>query len=325
MKTTLLAIVCFFVQTIYTPLFAFGKTQSHKAATDTILLADPTIFADKGVYYLYGTSSKDGILVYQSTDLEHWSGPAGKRSGHALYRGDSYGTQGFWAPQIFKYDGKYYMAYTANEHIAIAQSDNPLGPFVQKEIAAISGPGKQIDPFVFKDTDGSLYLFHVRLQNGNRIFVAKLKTDLSDVIDSTAKECLHAERLWENTTGSNWPVSEGPTVLKHNGLYYLFYSANDFRNIDYAVGYAVATSPYGPWKKTDDSPIISRKNTGMNGTGHGDFFTDTRGTLYYVLHTHNSNNKVGQRKTAVIRAAFNNDNPARMIVDSTSFHYLLLK
>ncbi|WP_149273550.1 hypothetical protein [Pareuzebyella sediminis] len=35
----------------------------------------------------------------------------------------------------------------------------------------------------------------------------------------------------------NWPVTEGPTVLKHKGLYYLIYSANDFRNPDYPFGF----------------------------------------------------------------------------------------
>ncbi|MGY4536140.1 xylan 1,4-beta-xylosidase [Mucilaginibacter sp. UYNi724] len=290
---------------------------------DTIQLADPTIFADKGFYYLYGTGSKDGFLVYRSTDLKNWGNPAGKRSGHALFKGDSYGTKGFWAPQVFKQGTKYYMAYTADEHIAIAQSDSPLGPFTQKKIGCISGVGKQIDPFVFMDTDGSLYLYHVRLQNGNRIFVARLKTDLSDIDTATAKECLHAELPWENTENSGWPVSEGPTVLKHQNRYYLFYSANDFHNIDYAVGYATATSPFGPWTKTADSPIISRKNTGINGTGHGDFFIGSKEALYYVLHTHKSSSQVASRKTAIIKAKFTKGNPSKMVVDAKSFHYLL--
>jgi xylan 1,4-beta-xylosidase len=289
---------------------------------DTIQLADPTIFADKGVYYLYGTSGNEGFLVYQSTNLKSWGRPAGKRNGYALLKGDSYGTKGFWAPQVFKQNNKYYMAYTADEHIAIAESESPLGPFTQKNINCISGPGKQIDPFVFRDTDGSVYLFHVRLQNGNRIFVAKMKPDLSDIDSSSVKECLHAELPWENTESSGWPVSEGPTVLKHNNLYYLFYSANDFRNIDYAVGYATAASPFGPWNKSADGPIISRKNTGINGTGHGDFFKDASGTLYYVLHTHNSNSRVAIRKTAIVKASFTKSNPANMVVDVKSFRYL---
>src|SRR6185295_16806990 len=105
-----------------------GFTQKR----DTILFADPTIFYEKGTYYLYGTSSRNGFLVSTSTDLLNWKDSAGKRDGHALMKGDAFGTTGFWAPQIFPYNNKYYMAYTANEKIAIAESDSPLGPFTQK-------------------------------------------------------------------------------------------------------------------------------------------------------------------------------------------------
>lgn len=322
MKTILSIIALWLLMPSIPQSKAAQSTQTRHSSADTILLADPTIFADKGTYYLYGTSSKDGFLVYQSTDLQHWTGPAGKRNGHALFRGDSYGTKGFWAPQVFKQNNKYYMAYTADEHIAIAESDSPLGPFVQKDLHAISGAGKQIDPYIFRDTDGSLYLYHVRLQNGNRIFVARLKPDLSDIDTTTSRECLRAELPWENTANSKWPVSEGPTVLKQGKRYYLFYSANDFRNIDYAVGYATATSPLGLWKKSDDSPIISRHNISANGTGHGDFFADASGQLYYVFHTHNSKTVVSPRKTAIVKAGFLD---GKMVVDVGSFRWLVVE
>ncbi|GAA4306968.1 glycoside hydrolase family 43 protein [Mucilaginibacter gynuensis] len=295
-----------------------------QTAPDTLQMADPTIFLDKGVYYLYGTGSSKGFLVYSSTDLKTWKGPVGKRDGHALIKGESYGTEGFWAPQLFKHKSKYYMAYTANEHIAIAEGDSPLGPFTQKKFGSITEADKQIDPYIFKDTDGKLYLYHVRLKNGNRIYVSRMKADLSDIDSSTTKECIHSETGWENTASTPWTIAEGPTVLKHNGLYYLFYSANDYRNIDYAVGYATSKSPMGPWAKQKDSPILSRKVTGRNGTGHGDFFIDKAGNLNYVMHTHETNSKTGKRKTAIIKAKFTNDKPAKMIVDKSTFRFLLL-
>lgn len=309
----------------FTPVTAFcANFARQSAAKDTICLADPTIFRDNGMYYLYGTGSKDGFWVYQSPDLKNWTGPVGKHNGHALFRGDSYGTKGFWAPQVFKHNGKYYMAYTADEHIAIAESDSPLGPFTQKIFKPISGEGKQIDPYIFEDADGSLYLYHVRLENGNRIFVARLKADLSDIEENTVEECISAQEPWENTQNAKWPVTEGPTVLKHNGLYYLFYSANDFRNADYAVGYATAKSPTGPWTKYQGNPILNRALIGQNGTGHGDFFTDNSGQLYYVFHTHHTNSSVGKRKTAIIKAAFSG-NSSMMVMDKNSFYFLEMK
>ncbi|TDQ06411.1 glycoside hydrolase family 43 protein [Pedobacter metabolipauper] len=291
-----------------------------------LLLADPTIFLDKGIYYLYGTSSDSGFLVYQSTDLKNWSGPVGKSNGFALLKGQSFGTKGFWAPQVFKYKDTYYMAYTADEQIAIAKSDHPLGPFKQQEIKSISGSGKQIDPFVFYNA-GKFYLYHVKLQDGNRIFVTEMKADLSDVSSKTSTPCISGSLPWENTENTNWPVTEGPTVINYKGMYYMIYSANDFRNKDYAVGYATATSPLGPWKKYTGSPILSRQNLKYNGTGHGDLFKDKDGQYQYVLHTHNSMSKVSPRMTALIGVSFykNGKDDAVLKADDPSFRFLSLK
>lgn len=312
MKVFCLVIFCFLISS---KLFS-------QQERDTIRLADPTIFFDKETYYLYGTSSANGFLVYTSTDLKNWSGPVGKSDGHALHKGESFGTSGFWAPQIFKHNDKYYMAYTANEKIAIAKSDNPLGPFTQDVQKTISGVNRQIDPYIFKDDDGKLYMYHVRVDSGNRIFVARLNDDLSDIMLETAIECIKAIEPWENTNNAKWPVAEGPTVVKKDKLYYLLYSANDFRNIDYAVGYATSTSPMGPWKKYAGNPFISRNNTSFNGTGHGDLFTGADKKLYYVLHTHANNQTTGKRKTAIIEVKFSNGKPSVIEANPSSYHYL---
>lgn len=277
------------------------EKENLKPSFGQIHLADPTVFCDNGTYYLYGTSpvSDNGFWVYTSTDLQHWSGPAGAVDGYAL-RGNTYGTQGFWAPQVFKKDGRYAMAYTANEQIAIAWADSPLGPFVQDEPAMIPAKTKEIDPFVFHDDDGKTYMYHVRLIGGNRIYVAEMNDDLRSMKEETARECIAVnDKGWENTAEGKWGVSEGPTVVKLDGTYYMFYSCNDFRSIDYAMGYATAKSPLGPWKK-HKKPIVSRHLTGENGTGHGDLFRDGDGRWMYVLHTHNSNSKVNPRRTAMV-------------------------
>lgn len=301
-----------------------GPAPQQQPQTKAIYEADPTIFYEKGVYYLYGTSGDRGFLVYQSTDLKSWTAAAGKTDGYALVKGASFGTKGFWAPQVFKYKDSYYMAYTADEQIAIAKSDSPLGPFVQDTFKPLSGVGKQIDPYIFFDTDGKPYIYHVKLQNGNRIFVSQMDSELKDVISSTTKECISATEQWENTKHVDWPVAEGPTVIKRGGYYYLIYSANDFRNTDYAVGYATSTSPTGPWKKYNGNPIISRHKLGANGTGHGDLFKDQSGNYRYVMHTHFSDAQVAPRRTGLIDINFIpvNDGPDLLTADSTTFKLL---
>ena len=308
-------------------LFGSLELSAQIADTAQVYLADPTIFKDKGEYYLYGTREDptikgEGFLVYSSRDNKHWKGPIGVKDGFALKKGDAFGTRDFWAPQVFKYHSKYYIAYAANEKIAIASSDSPLGPF-RNNMKPLQASVKQIDPFVFFD-NGKFYLYHVRLQNGNRIFVAEMNEDLQSIKPETLKECLHSEEKWENTENREWTVSEGPSVFKNDGLYYLLYSANDFRNPNYAVGYATAKSPMGPWKKSPNNPIISRKILNENGSGHGDISIDRNRQLQYVLHTHFSEDAVHPRKTGIINLYFIKDNQGKDIlkIDKKTFRYL---
>ena len=77
----------------------------------TITLADPTIFYENGYYYLTGTNKiNSGFTMYRSTDLVHWTPVGNAHDGFALWKDDTFGTGRFWAPQIFKYEGKYFMA-----------------------------------------------------------------------------------------------------------------------------------------------------------------------------------------------------------------------
>lgn len=297
---------------------------SQELSENQIYLADPTIFEDQGIYYLYGTKGDprikgEGFLVYRSKDLKNWEGPIGATDGYALKKGDAYGTKGFWAPQIFKYESTYYMAYTANEHIAIATSDHPLGPFTNNG-QALKADVRQIDPYVYFE-NGKTYLYHVRLDNGNRIFVAELSKDLKSIKPQTLRECINAQSGWEDTQNVEWPVAEGPTVFKQGEKYIMLYSANDFRNPDYAVGYAISDSPMGPWKKMKNSPIISKKITKENGSGHGDLFYDKNKQSYYVFHTHFSDSKVSPRKTAIIKLRIKEDN---IKAKKSSFKWLKL-
>lgn len=270
-------------------------------------IADPTIIQHKGLYYAYGTSGLNdnkGIPVYTSKNMFFW-----KEADHlAVETGKSFGTKGFWAPQVFEYKNKWYMAYTANEEIAIASSNSPAGPFIQPELKALVADKREIDPFVFFD-EGKIYLYHVRLDSGNRIFVAQLNDNLSAFIPGTLQPCLKAEDGWEDTENAPWPVSEGPTVIKRNKKYYMFYSANDFRNIDYAVGVAVSDNPVGPWQKLPTNPFFSRATLGFNGTGHGDVLRTKDGKWWYILHTHNTPVKVGPRKTAIVEFEWKGDTP----------------
>ena len=159
--------------------------------------ADPFVFKDTdGTYYLYVTSGGNyGYRVYTSTNLVEW-----ESQGYCLKPEDVYIDQNIcsrtlkadgtysdavypnlWAPEIIKEGDTYYMVYSAQEHIGIATSDSPLGPFknnatsylIPYEITGFKdgdtgmavSTQKCIDGHFYKDDDGQLYLYFVSCGN----------------------------------------------------------------------------------------------------------------------------------------------------------------
>ena len=263
--------------------------------SDRLPIADPYVMLYNNKYYAYGTGGTtkgEGFACFSSDDLKNW-----KREGQALSAADSYGKWGFWAPEVYYIESKkkFYMFYSVEEHVCVATSDSPLGPFVQDEKKPIREE-KGVDTSVFFDEDGKAYLYFVRFTNGNVIWCAELKDNLKEIKEETLTQCVEATEPWELVFGK---VAEGPSIVKQGGLYYMFYSANDFRSQDYAVGYATSDSPFGPWRKSEKNPLLHKVEE-LVGTGHGAPFLDRSGGYRYIFHAHKSRTEVNQRNSYII-------------------------
>lgn len=257
--------------------------------------ADPFILTYNGRYYLYATNADDGFRVFVSEDMAEW-----EDKGYCLKKGDVKGEKWFWAPEIMARNGKFYMVYVSEEHLGIAVADSPLGPFTQNEKKWLSEK-KAIDGHFFVDDDGTVYIYYVRLQGGNLIYMSKMNEDLSGFDEENERFLFRASEEWEL---KDCEVVEGPFVLKHNGKYYLTYSANHTRCEDYAIGYAVSDSPFGPFVKYEGNPIL-HKTDEVNGTGHHSFTQSLDGKeLVCVYHRHCSKETFQPRLVCIDRAGF---------------------
>lgn len=272
--------------------------------------SDPFVLLHNGKYYLYTSNSEEntiesGYKVFVSENLITW-----EDKGFCLKKGDVKGeiivrdgyTLGFWAPEVMYKNGKFYMAYTAEHHLGIAVSDSPLGPFTQEDKRFLFDY-EAIDGSFFIDDDGSVYLYYRHVPK-NRIVGVKMNDDLLSVDESTTSILITpAEHPWELDI-ENEIGTEGPFVIKHNGYYYITYSANDFRNKNYAIGCAVSKNPLGPYKKYEGNPIL-KKSDCVFGTGHHCFTTSKDGKkLVCVYHCHNSATAVEPRMTCIDIAEF---------------------
>ena len=105
-----------------------------------------------------------------------------------------------------------------------------------------------------------------------------------------------------------------PSVIKHNGKYYLTYSANHTRSEDYAIGYAVSDNPLGPFEKYEGNPIL-HKTGAVNGTGHHSFVRSIDGSeLICVYHCHCDKFNFQPRKVCIDRARFSVDDNGRDVL-----------
>jgi hypothetical protein len=175
-----------------------------------------------------------------------------------------------WAPDAAEKDGKYYFYFPARDHeqmfrIGVAVGDSPVGPF-KAEPDYMKG-SYSIDPAVFKDDDGSYYMYVGGIWGGQlqqyrdhkwaaanelpakteaalRPYVAKLTEDMLEF----AEPICYVDILDENgellLEGDNdRRFFEASWLHKYQGKYYFSYSTGDTHYICYAIG----DSPYGPF------------------------------------------------------------------------------
>lgn len=175
-----------------------------------------------------------------------------------------------WAPDATEKDGKYYLFFPAKAYdglfkIGVAISDSPTGPFVAEK-QPIAG-SYSIDPAVFKDDDGSYYIYFGGIWGGqlqkfrNHVYdvsnelpkpseaalkpiVAKLRDDLLEFEGQPKEIDLLDEDGHVLLEGDNdRRFFEASWVHKYQGKYYFSYSTGDTHFICYGIG----DSPYGPF------------------------------------------------------------------------------
>ena len=145
-----------------------------------------------------------------------------------------------WAPAVLERNGRYVMYYTARatdmhvQSISVAVADSPVGPFVDNSMRPLICPtalGGAIDPSPFIDVDGKAYLLWKNDGNSRKLRTSLWIQELSDdglSLVGEPMELIHEDQPWE------YPLIEGPSMVCHEGRYYLFYSANDYQGENYA-------------------------------------------------------------------------------------------
>ena len=277
--------------------------------------ADPFILKDDdGTYYLYATSGDAyGYRVMSSKNLVEW-----KAEGYCLHYAwegvyddpSITGYKSFWAPEVIKYGGKYYMTVSFEGCLNFAVADSPLGPF--KTIGPnVLFPGiRSLDGHFFTDDDGTVYFYFVTtgvlsfngqsVQKGNNIWGCKLDMEAlakgeQEVLDRNGIRLL-VESNTEYDEGTK--VAEGPFMIKNGDTYYLTFSSGSYKSPHYAVHYVTSKDPLSGFKR--DARNVALKSTDiyyddvdnphLYGNAHHAFVEAPNGKdTLIVYHTHRTN------------------------------------
>lgn len=261
--------------------------------------ADPFVLEVDGTFYAYATGNLTyNIQVTTSTDLVHWERVREALPRLPLWQPTSKGLT--WAPEVVATEAGYVLHYTARDVqagrqcLAVATAEDPAGPFVDdssEPLLCQLDLGGSIDSSPFEDADGTRYLFWK--SDGNccgipvRMFAAELSPDGRSLVGNPTDIGLAVDAPWERH------LIEAPTVLLREGMYFLFYSANDYGSRNYATGYATADTVLGPYRDAEENPILaSSPAVGVSGEpagpGHQSVIADGAGDLWIVYHAWDS-------------------------------------
>lgn len=262
--------------------------------------ADPYVVRVDGRYLAYGTGSVvDGLVfeVLESTDLAAW-----RRVGGALRPPDPSPGTDFWAPEVVRADGRFWMYYSvgtgdAGHHLRVAVAEVAEGPFTDQGINLTPRERFAIDPHPFRDEDGTWYLFYARdvldaARVGTQVAVDVMPTMTTlagrpeTVVAPTADWQIYQRDRPMYGGVYDWHTIEGPAVARRGGRYYCLYSAGSWLNESYTVAWAVAPHPLGPWTEppTGDGRLLTSVPGRVRGPGHNSIVTTPGGTDMLVYH-----------------------------------------
>ena len=223
--------------------------------------ADPFVIRYNGTYYLYGTNPD--IRCWSSVNLVDW-----KEEGATIGCDEFPGLVPF-APEVVYYNGSFYM-YTSPSGLGhfVLKSDSPTGPF--KKLTG--NVGHNIDGSVFIDDDGSWYFYWAHDEG-----IMGCRMDAPDKFGQAV-----------NTGAFLHGWTEGPQVIKEDGLYYMTYTGNHYLSAGYRINAAVSEHPLGPYKDSENNPVLVH-TTGRNiGLGHNSLIIGPDLATRYIVY-HNMN------------------------------------
>lgn len=246
--------------------------------------ADPEGVIFNNQYWIFPTYSAPYnqqvfMDAFSSPDLVNWTKHPRIVDTGAI----KWAWRAMWAPAIIKKKDKYFLFFAANDiqkesevgGIGVAVADKPQGPFKdhlgKPLLNLIVNKAQPIDQFVFEDKDGQYYMIY---GGWGRCNITKLNDDFTGFVPfedgSTFKEITPEGYV------------EGPVMFMRNGKYYFMWSEGGWTGPNYKVAYAIADSPFGPFKRI--GTVLQQDASVANGAGHHSIIKVPNKDAWYAVY-----------------------------------------
>lgn len=217
-----------------------------------------------------------GIPVFASKDLTNW-----KLASHGLSRAtqlpelstNGQQMEGIWASTIRYREGTFYLitsyiSFTGwAPKILLFTTTDPYDDSAWSDPVRVENPANDIDPDIFWDDDGKVYM---AIAAG--IWISEI-----NVTTGAASEPF---KVW-NGTGDRNP--EGPHLYKKDDYYYLLIGEGGTET-NHSATIARSKDIRGPYEGYAANPILTAKNTNeyFQTVGHADLFQDADSNWWAV-------------------------------------------
>lgn len=254
--------------------------------------ADPAVFRDGEDFYLCVSTANylPGMTIFHSKDLVNWEVLCNPLQDPSLEA---------WAPDILKYEDKYYIYFSANGSNYVMWSDEISHGWSEPIDLKVG----EIDPGHVVDEQGNRFLF---LSENH--MVALSKDGLS--VQGEMKQVLQAPSI-----PKDWEIEgefpEAPNLFKKDGYYYLTYADGGTSGpaTSHMIMSARAKQLDGPWEMSPYNPIVHTWNRDEKwvSKGHGHFVEDTQGQWWVIYHAYENGYESQGRKLLLSPVEFTED------------------
>ncbi|MGH9409263.1 MAG: glycoside hydrolase family 43 protein [Vicinamibacterales bacterium] len=246
--------------------------------------ADPEAHVFHHQYWIYPTYSapydeQTFMDAFSSPDLVHWT----KHPRVLDVENVKWAHRAVWAPSVVEKDGWYYIFFGANDiqsddqvgGIGVARARDPGGPFKDvlghPLIDKFHNGAQPIDPMVFRDRDGTYYMTYGGWRHCN---IVRLNGDFTGLVP------LPDGTTYKEITPDGYV--EGSFMLFKDGKYYFMWSEGGWTGPNYAVAYAIGSSPFGPFKRI--GKILQQDPAVATGAGHHSVLHADGSPNWYIVY-----------------------------------------